>query len=214
MMSLRLTARASVLYAVILATAVAQDKPSATDSDLEIYAKLDRIFEEVDEKVSGNLTAFNAANETPLKEARHKIAEIIAQLNKEGRTALATSVQKRLNGLADTVAVRVRAKVPIVADASGKTLLRRLEGKWDITNEPRHYRLHAHGVAECIQDADGRVLSSGRITVVTPHLAEIVWESGWKNHFRISGDDAAISVFSWDPNGRRDGTGFALERIR
>lgn len=183
------------------------------DTDSEVNEQFDEIVRQATNEVSENLAKYALANERPLTRARSDLASLIKRLNEEKRTALATTLQKRLNGLEETVQRHASAKVPIV-EPPKKSLLERLEGKWDITNEPRHYRLYTNGTAECVQDRDNQVLSTGRITVISPHVAEVVWGSGWKDQFRISGDDVAVSVFAWNPAGQRNGVGFALERVR
>jgi hypothetical protein len=68
------------------------------DTDREIYDQANEISKQAEEAVAENLEAFVRANEKPIKKAREEMAELIARVNKEGRTQLATSLQKQLNG--------------------------------------------------------------------------------------------------------------------
>lgn len=108
MRSLNLAFVVASLTAVLATTALAQ-------SDQEVYAEADRIFAQAEETVSENLANFIKANEKPFATARHEMAELISRLNKEGRSQLATSLQKRLNGLEETVQRKASVKVPVVA---------------------------------------------------------------------------------------------------
>ena len=103
------------------------------DTDREVYDEADEIFKQAEEAVGTNLATFVQANEKPLAKAREEMAELIARMNKEGRSQLATSLQKRLNGLEETVQKRVRTEVPIVVPPK-KPLLERMEGKWEWGN--------------------------------------------------------------------------------
>lgn len=108
MRSLNLAFVVTSFTVVLATTALAQ-------SDQEVYAEVDRIFAQAEDAVSENLANFIKANEKPFATARHDMAELISRLNKEGRSQLATSVQKRLNGLEETVQRKASVKVPVVA---------------------------------------------------------------------------------------------------
>ena len=182
------------------------------DTDREVYDEADGIFKQAEEAVGTNLATFVQANEKPLAEAREEMAELIARMNKEGRSQLATSLQKRLNGLEETVQKRVRSEVPIVVPPK-KPLLERLAGKWDRTDHPDHLCMHANGMVECVHDGNGEVFLRGKLTLVSPHVASIVWDNGYKELCRIAGDDDAMAMFSWNPDGRRL-DGYCLERMK
>lgn len=108
MRSLNLAFVVASLTVVFVNSAVAQ-------SDQEVYAEADRIFGKAEDAVSENLANFIKANEKPFATARHEMAELISQLNKDGRSQLATSLQRRLNALEDTIQRRASVKVPVVA---------------------------------------------------------------------------------------------------
>lgn len=104
--SLNLAFVVASLTVLVATTVVAQ-------SDQEIYAEADRIFENAEEAVIENLANFIAANEKPFATARHGMAELISQLNIDGRSQLATSLQRRLNGLEETIQRKASLKVPV-----------------------------------------------------------------------------------------------------
>lgn len=97
------------LINVVTATA------SLAQTDQEVYAEVDRIFAEAEESVADNLETYIKANEQPLTKAREGMSELIAEINKDGRSQLATALQSKLNGLEDTIQKRASQKVPIIA---------------------------------------------------------------------------------------------------
>jgi hypothetical protein len=97
-----------VLHAVTATGTFAQ-------SDQEMRDEVNRIFENAEEKVSKNLQAYIEASKSPLSAARTEIADVIARLNKEGRSNLATEFQRRLNNLEETIQKKASNNVPIIA---------------------------------------------------------------------------------------------------
>lgn len=91
---------------------------ASAQSDQDIQADANRIFQKAEDAVSGNLATFLEANEEPINVARQEMAELIARLNKDGRSQLATAMQRRLNTLEESIHKKANAKVPAAARPS------------------------------------------------------------------------------------------------
>lgn len=182
------------------------------DTDRDVYDEADGIFKQAEEAVGTNLATFVQANEKPLAKAREEMAELIARMNKEGRSQLATSLQKRLNGLEETVQKRVRTEVPIVVPPE-KPLLERMEGKWIAHDYPEYFMVNDGGAwIQVKNDGKGTVIESVAMQLLDYETAEVRYKSGWCLQCRLAGDDV-LAVTEIRPDGRKS-RGFALERGR
>lgn len=180
------------------------------ETDGEVYEEVDKIFTEATEEVGENLAKFVEANERPLGKARAELAELIARLNKEGKSQLATSIQKRVNTLDETVQKRASAKVPIV-EPPKKPLLERLEGKWVVEGSGAHYRYEKSGRAICVRTVDGKVLATGTLRATSPEVAVNTWQSGNTEELHMVGDDI-VALLGNAPSGKR--STHVLERAK
>lgn len=93
-----------------------------------------------------------------------------------------------------------------------KPLLEGLAGKWDRPNQPDQWHLYANGTAEYRKD-DGRLHTTGRISVTSPDAFEVAWENGWKDKCVLGGDVVTV-LKTLNPKGLETESGYALERIK
>jgi len=167
-----------------------------------------RILEDAARKVRTNRQAFDKANEKPLAEARQELQDLSTKLIKDEKTDEAGAVLKQVKTLDADVMRMANAPMPVrgVGGQAGpqKPLLERMAGKW------------AHGVGGVSVEQDGSFTNQngdkGRLKLVAPDMAEIIWGSGYKWHSRLVNDDL-MAVVEWDANGNRT-VGAVLDRVK
>lgn len=200
----------TILFVVLLHAVTAT--ASLAESDQEVYAEVDRIFAHAEEKVSENLEAYIKANQAPLTQARADMAELIARLNKDGRSQIATTLQKRLNTLEDTVQKKASNKVPIIA-LPQKKLAERIAGKWTNPNWHLVYVFEADGKFREEDKASGRVNATGSIVESTDEVAEVKLSNNHRIRAMPAGNDS-LALLVWDPAGKPVLAGLVMERAK
>lgn len=182
------------------------------DTDRDVYDEADGIFKQAEEAVGTNLATFVQANEKPLAKAREEMAELIARVNKEGRSPLATSLQKRLNTLEETVQKRVRTEVPIVVPPK-KPLLERMEGKWDMLH--CYLVIEKDGSCRQVEKGNGKTVQTGRFILTDPVTAEMkLSPNGWGWISSMPMDEDKLVSFHRNPEGKRQANGTVFERVK
>lgn len=204
------------LLSIALIAALCLAAPSLADDkkpDPKLSAAMKKILDKAVAEVTSNRNQFNAANEKPLGEARTALEVLAKKLVDEKKYEQVKAVTDQIATLeADVLKMAVApAPAPAPRPAPQKPLLERLDGKWDRINNPAHYRLNKNGIAECVEDNGQKVISQGRMSVMSPDVAEIRWSDGFRDLFYLAGDDV-IAVRQWLPDGKRES--FALERMK
>jgi hypothetical protein len=167
---------------------------------------VERILNKAVMEVRKNRQEFDKANQKPLGDARVELQDLSTKLIKDGKTVDATAVLKQIETLDVDVMKRAGAPepAPMPRPTPQKLLLEKLVGRWQ--RPGYEYVIGADGMIRA-SDGDG-----GRLVLVSPEIAEVIWKTGTKTQYLMAHDDIACGVVLL-PNGSRKQI-YVLERVK
>ncbi len=172
-----------------------------------------RILEDTARKVRTNRQAFEKANEKPLADARQELHELVAKLNKDGKTKEAIDTLKQVETLDADVMRMANAPMPAGGGAGAgpqKPLLERAAGKWTHPNYKYTFVVERTGeMAEITKT--GEVKYTGRLKALSDETAEAMMSHGYKVQVTPAGNDR-LAIMVYSPDGKPWGEGRCLTR--
>jgi hypothetical protein len=189
-------------------------KPSLADEKAKPSPAVKKILDEAVGDVKKNRQAFDKANEKPIAEARDKLQELAKKLIEEGKTDEVTAVLGQVKTLEADVMKMANASNGGGKAVLQKSLLDRLAGRWNRSNDQSYWVIERDGTAGCRNLQSHKPChQDSKVRVIDEETGEIAWPNGWRWQIRMAGNDV-LAIHETGPDGKVFADGLILTRQR